>query len=155
MPIYTYFRESTEEFVDVFQGMNDVHEYKGADGNEYDWKRVYYSPQMAMDTQIDPFSSKQFNDRTRDKKGTVGHMLDYSAEMSDKRASQAGGIDPVKQKYFDIVIYGSYHRGMPFFDFVKQIYRPNEIVMLCGEDIHVCNYDDYVKKGYSLFVREL
>ena len=101
MPIYTYFRESTEEFVDVFQGMNDVHEYKGADGNEYDWKRVYYSPQMAMDTQIDPFSSKQFNDRTRDKKGTVGHMLDYSAEMSDKRASQAGGIDPVKQKYFD------------------------------------------------------
>lgn len=101
MPLYTYFRESTEEFVDIFQGMNDIHEYKGADGNEYDWKRVYYSPQMAMDTQIDPFSSKQFNDRTRDKKGTVGHMLDYSAEMSDKRASQAGGVDPVKQKYFD------------------------------------------------------
>lgn len=101
MPIYTYFRESTEEFVDVFQGMNDLHEYKGVDGTEEDWKRVYYSPQMALDTQIDPFSSKQFNDRTRDKKGTVGHLLDYSAEMSDKRASQAGGIDPVKQKYFD------------------------------------------------------
>ena len=101
MPIYTYFRESTEEFVDVFQGMNDLHEYKGVDGTEEDWKRVYYSPQMALDTQIDPFSSKQFNDRTRDKKGTMGHLLDYSAEMSDKRASQAGGIDPVKQKYFD------------------------------------------------------
>jgi hypothetical protein len=101
MPLYTYFRESTEEFVDIFQGMNDVHEYKGVDGDEQDWKRVYYSPQMAIDTQIDPFSSKQFNDRTRDKKGTVGHMLDYSAEMSDKRASQAGGVDPVKQKYFD------------------------------------------------------
>jgi hypothetical protein len=101
MPIYTYFRESTEEFIDVFQGMNDVHEYNGVDGNEDDWKRVYYSPQMAMDTQIDPFSSKQFNDRTRDKKGTVGHMLDYSAEMSDKRACQAGGVDPVKQKYFE------------------------------------------------------
>ena len=101
MPLYTYFRESTEEFVDIFQGMNDVHEYKGVGGDEHDWKRVYYSPQMAIDTQIDPFSSKQFNDRTRDKKGTVGHMLDYSAEMSDKRASQAGGVDPVKQKYFD------------------------------------------------------
>ena len=47
MPIYTYFRESTEEFVDVVQRMNDVHEYKGADGSEDDWKRVYYSPQMA------------------------------------------------------------------------------------------------------------
>lgn len=101
MPIYTYFRESTEEFVDVLQSMNDVHEYKGVDGSEEDWKRVYYSPQMALDTQIDPFSSKQFNDRTRDKKGTMGHLLDYSSEMSERRASQAGGIDPIKQKYFD------------------------------------------------------
>jgi hypothetical protein len=101
MPIYTYFRESTEEFVDILQGMNDVHCYSGECGNQEDWKRVYYSPQMSIDTQIDPFNSKQFNDRTRDKKGTVGHMLDYSAEMSDKRATQAGGIDPVKQKYFE------------------------------------------------------
>jgi hypothetical protein len=31
----------------------------------------------------------------------MGHMLDYSAEMSEKRAEQAGGIDPVKQKYFE------------------------------------------------------
>ena len=101
MPIYTYFRESTEEFIDIIQGMNDSHEYKGVDGSEDDWKRVYYSPQMALDTQIDPFSSKQFNDRTRDKKGTMGHLLDYSSEMSERRAEQAGGIDPVKQKYFD------------------------------------------------------
>ena len=101
MPIYTYFRESTEEFADVFQGMNEVHEYNGADGNDDDWKRVYYSPQASIDTHIDPFSQKQFNDRTRDKKGTVGHMLDYSSEMSEKRASQAGGVDPVKQKYFE------------------------------------------------------
>jgi hypothetical protein len=101
MPIYTYFRESTEEFIDIIQGMNDVHEYKGTDGSEDDWKRVYYSPQMALDTQIDPFSAKQFNDRTREKKGTMGHLLDYSSEMSERRADQAGGIDPVKQKYFD------------------------------------------------------
>jgi hypothetical protein len=101
MPIYTYFRDSTEEFIDIVQGMNDVHTYSGQNGDEDDWRRVFYSPQMAMDTQIDPFSSKQFSDRTRDKKGTVGHMLDYSAEMSDKRASQAGGVDPVKQKYFE------------------------------------------------------
>ena len=101
MPLYTYFRESTEEFIDIMQGMNDTHLYSGECGTQADWNRVYYSPQMSMDTQIDPFSSKQFNDRTRDKKGTVGHLLDYSAEMSDKRASQAGGIDPVKQKYFE------------------------------------------------------
>ena len=61
----------------------------------------------------------------------------------------------IKKKYFDLVIYGSYHRGMPFFDLVNQFYKPNEIVMLCGEDIHDCNYDNYVKRGYNVFVREL
>ena len=61
----------------------------------------------------------------------------------------------IKNRYFELVIYGSYHRGMPFFELVNEFYKPNEIVMLCGEDIHNCNYDDYVKKGYSLFVREL
>ena len=61
----------------------------------------------------------------------------------------------IKNKYFDIVIYGSYHRGMPFFDLVNQFYTPNDIVMICGEDIHDCNYDNYVKRGYNVFVREL
>lgn len=101
MPLYTYFRESTEEFIDIIQGMNDVHLYSGECGMQDDWRRVFYSPQMSMDTQIDPFSEKQFNDRTRDKKGTMGHLLDYSTEMSQKRAEQAGGIDPIKQKYFE------------------------------------------------------
>ena len=61
----------------------------------------------------------------------------------------------IKNRKFHLIIYGSYHRGMPFFDLVNQFYMPNEIVMLCGEDIHDCNYMDYVKRGYSLFVREL
>lgn len=61
----------------------------------------------------------------------------------------------IENRFFDLIIYGSYHRGMPLFDLVNQFYKPNEIVMLCGEDIHYCNYMDYVKKGYSLFVREL
>jgi hypothetical protein len=31
----------------------------------------------------------------------MGDMLDYSAEMSAKRAEQAGGVDPVKKKFFE------------------------------------------------------
>lgn len=61
----------------------------------------------------------------------------------------------INNKYFDIIIYGSYHRGMPFFDTVNKIYKPNEIILLCGEDIHSCNYDIYNNKGYNIFVREL
>ena len=71
--------------------------------------------------------------------------------------------DNIKNKYFDIVIYGSCHRGMPFFDLVKNIYKPNEIIMLCGEDFHtsqnlsICNlylYSDSDTK-YNIFIREL
>ncbi len=61
----------------------------------------------------------------------------------------------IKNRHFDLVIYGSYHRGMPFFELVNKIYKPNEIVMLCGEDIHDCNYRDYLRMGYNMFVREL
>ena len=61
----------------------------------------------------------------------------------------------INNKYFDIIIYGSYHRGMPFFDNVNKIYKPSEIILLCGEDIHSCNYDIYNNKGYNIFVREL
>jgi hypothetical protein len=61
----------------------------------------------------------------------------------------------IKNKKYDIVIYGSYHRGMPYYEVVQQIYKPEEIIMLCGEDIHSCNYNDYVMKGHNVFVREL
>ena len=61
----------------------------------------------------------------------------------------------IKKKYFDLIIYGSYHRGMPLLELVNESYKPNEIVLLCGEDIHNCNNDEWVKKGYTVFVREI
>ncbi len=61
----------------------------------------------------------------------------------------------IKNKYYDIVIYGSYHRGMPYYDLVCEIYKPNEIILLCGEDIHCCNYNEFLNKGHHVFVREL
>jgi len=61
----------------------------------------------------------------------------------------------IKNKYYDIVIYGSYHRGMPYYDLVCEKYNPNEIILLCGEDIHCCNYNDFSNKGHHVFVREL
>jgi hypothetical protein len=64
-------------------------------------------------------------------------------------------IEDIKNKYFDIVIYGSYHRGMPYYDLISMIYNPNEIILLCGEDLHDCNYNYYVQKGHTVFVREL
>ncbi len=61
----------------------------------------------------------------------------------------------IKNKYYDIIIYGSYHRGMPYYDLVNNIYEAEKIILLCGEDIHICNYYKYLNKGHHIFVREL
>lgn len=71
------------------------------------------------------------------------NKLDYSIE------------NDIKNKYYDIVIYGSYHRGMPYYDLVSSVYKPNEIIMLCGEDIHKCDHKKWTDKGHNVFVREL
>jgi hypothetical protein len=70
-------------------------------------------------------------------------------------------IENIKNKYYDIVIYGSIHRGMPFYDLVCDSYKPEEIIMLCGEDCdensnkHTCVYQKFIDKGNFVFVREL
>jgi len=61
----------------------------------------------------------------------------------------------IQNKYYDIIIYGSYHRGMPYYDLICEIYKPYEIILLCGEDFHTCNYNEFVMKGHPVFVREL
>ena len=64
-------------------------------------------------------------------------------------------IHDIENKYYDIVIYGSYHRGMPYYDLISRIYESNKIILLCGEDLHKCDYNSYIKTGHTVFVREL
>lgn len=61
----------------------------------------------------------------------------------------------IKNKYYDIIIYGYYHKSYPYYDIINTVYKPNEILTLCGEDIHHCNYLDWLQKGHTIFVREL
>jgi hypothetical protein len=62
--------------------------------------------------------------------------------------------DNIKNHYYDIVIYGSYHRGMPLYDLIQKYYNNNQIILLCGEDLHDCDYNKYTSKGHYVFVRE-
>jgi hypothetical protein len=64
-------------------------------------------------------------------------------------------IEDIKNKKYDLIIYGSYHRGMPYYDFISKIYNPNEVILICGEDLHNCNYKIFLDKGHTVFVREL
>ena len=99
MPLYTYQKESTGEIVEIFQSMNDIHEYKGKNNNEKDWIRIFHIPQASIDTKQDPFNENQYVRHTGSKKGTYGDLLNYSQELSQKRESIAGK-DPIKENYY-------------------------------------------------------
>jgi len=63
--------------------------------------------------------------------------------------------ESIKSKYYDIIIYGSYHRGTPYYYLVNKIYKPNEIILICGEDCHYCDHNNWTSRGHYVFVREL
>jgi hypothetical protein len=82
--------------------MSDYKHYKGENGKEDFWERIYDLPQVNIgNAKADPFNKQSFIDKTGNMKGSYGDMLDYSTELSEKRAAKVGGEDPLKRKYFD------------------------------------------------------
>jgi len=99
MPIYTYKHPETGEYKEIVQTMSEEHVYTDEQGVE--WKRVFTVPNAAMDTKEDAWNKNQFINKTGRMKGTVGDVLDYSSELSARRAEANGGEDPVKRKAFN------------------------------------------------------
>ena len=98
MPLYVYRNPLTGEDTEVLQGMNDAHEYE-EDGVKF--KRIFTSPQAAIDTKVDPFSKRKFLEKTEKAGTTVGDMWDRSRDLSEHRAGVIGeNSDPVKNKFF-------------------------------------------------------
>ena len=98
MPLYVFENPETGEIKDIFFHMNDEKEY--IDENQLKWTRIYGNPQLSTTSSIDPWSNDDFVNKTADMKGTVGDLLDRSAELSSKRAEQHNGVDPLKSEYF-------------------------------------------------------
>lgn len=102
MPLYLYENKETEEVVEVLQGMNEIHEYQGECGTQKGlWRRVYVNPGISFDTKMDAFDSKSFVSSTVNKNDTYGDLQNRAAEASEIRAQKNGGVDPVKEKYYD------------------------------------------------------
>lgn len=80
------------------------------------------------------------------------NILDKSSHRDD--AKDLSIEADITNHAYDIVIYGSIHRGMPFWDLVNKHYASSEIVLFCGEDLHGCGMK-YLGETYHLFVREL
>lgn len=95
MPLYSYRNPENGEVMELLQSMNDVHEYI-LEGVR--WERIWEKFQVGADTKMDPFSQRQFMDKT-DKVGVYGDLFDRAEDASQARAAKNGGIDPIKSKY--------------------------------------------------------
>jgi hypothetical protein len=86
---------------------------------------------------------------------TYSNLLDNTLHDSQKSITIEKDII---NKYYDLVIYGSFTRGMPFYELVSNYYKNNEIILLCGEDVDWYTNWEFVKKFteiHPVFVREL
>jgi hypothetical protein len=104
--IYSFLNTKTGEVRDIVMKMKDYQHYKGENGDEDCWERIYDLPQISMGhtstKSVDPWDQNSFVNRTADMKGTYGDMENHARELSEKRAAQsATGEDPLKRKYFD------------------------------------------------------
>ena len=97
MPTYIFEHPENGEIIEVVQKIKDFHIYIDVDGTE--WRRIFTAPNMSVDSDIDPFSSKDFAEKTKNKSQNLGDLWDRSRELSEKR-KKALGHDPVKKKYF-------------------------------------------------------
>lgn len=85
-----------------------------------------------------------------DIKGLYGKGMSYTKIVDDLEVDRDHIGQKIRLREFDIIIYGSVHRGLRFHDLVKQYYNEDEIFYICGEDAHICGY----KNLPHLFIRE-
>ena len=98
MPVYIF--QKDKKIVEIILGMNDPKVYFGEDGKEEGWERVWTNPNASIDSQWDADSSADFINKSNNKKGSYGDLLDKSKELSEKREKKYG-IDPQKEKYLN------------------------------------------------------
>lgn len=125
MPLYIFQNPETQEVVEVFQKMNDKHVYFDEKGLK--WKRIFTVPHASIATKIDPFNQSQFVRAGENKNETVGDMWDKSKEMSEKRAEQNGGVDPIRQKALEK--YSKERGGMKHFSEMPKTFKNDQVTV--------------------------
>lgn len=100
MPYYLFSHPETKDIREVFFHMKDDKVY--VDELGVTWKREWTKPTMSVDVvKINPYKAKDFVKYTANKKGTYGSLLQISKEMSEQRAAENGGRDPILQQTYD------------------------------------------------------
>lgn len=79
-----------------------------------------------------------------------GKGMSYTKVLEDLPIDRENIEQRIKNKEFDLIIYGSIHRSLLLYELVSNYYEPEKIIYLCGEDAHNCGYSNLS----NLFLRE-
>lgn len=111
MALYLFEHPETGVIREVYFKLEDKKEYFGEDGEEkVKWHRRFTIPYASTNTKVsDPFSQKDFMQRTEGKNLTLGDMWDESARLAEQREKKVGE-DPVKKQHFDT--YAKKRKGL-------------------------------------------
>ncbi len=122
--MYTFSHPESGKKKDVFFHMDEEpKEYIDPEGCQ--WQRIFTSPQLSTEAGIDPWNNEDFINKTAKQKGSVGDLLDQSAELSAKRAEQNNGVDPIKKEYFKK--YSEERKGQKHPDDKKSTYESKNV----------------------------
>ena len=80
-----------------------------------------------------------------------GKGFSYTKILEDLPIDRENIEDRIKNRDFDLIIYGSAHRGLKYLNLVESVYQRDEIIYLCGEDWHHCRLS---KLAHHFFLRE-
>jgi len=86
----------------------------------------------------------------KDEKELYGRGFTYTKIIDDLPVDRENIEERIRNREFELVIYGSVHRGTPYLDLVKKNYKEEEIAYICGEDSHSCS----LKTWHNFFLRE-
>ena len=92
-----------------------------------------------------------------DTKKLYGKGFSYTKIVEDFSIDRDNIEQRIRNKEFDLIVYGPVHKGLPFHELVCQIYDSNKILYLCGEDTHIYNGVNYRCQYVNLthlFLRE-
>lgn len=92
-----------------------------------------------------------------------GKGFTYSRILPSSMKSLSVDMNDIRNGVFDLVVYGSMHRGLPYWDEVNKAYPRNKIILMCGEDYDEptqrhcewCTAPQMADQGYTVFIREL
>ena len=82
---------------------------------------------------------------------SISRLLDKIA-FRDAGNDRTVGQDIVSHRY-DLIVYGSVHRTTPYWDLVHRHYASKDVILICGEDLHQCEFTRLAQE-HDLFLRE-